>query len=411
MELRPRRAFSLLEALVAVVILAAVAVPLYDLLGSGIRGAERTRDQMIAFSVAEKLQEKFNAMMRGTPEERRQAIGFQSATPRPLTALPFFPELKAFVERTVDLRGAIVTTSAAPKTGEAATAVAALAAFDFTVTGAEEKPRGAPEATWLSKQIRIHWKDNRNKDRAVVLDATFANPSIYFDTVKESYANSRSITDRIMQNIINRRSQPLVKIDASKLLESLEYPVKSNEYLEPDPWYEGYLKQQSGLAINRRLGTEGQTSDERMAVKEAALAQFFGLTREQAQVITYDLKDEAEAVVKKIENLPPYSDAFKNVRGVDGVGVRSPGTAGAYSCLSCHAPQFFATLDEGYLSLPPDFLAYKPSGVEKTGREWLVEYLEALKTKKAIGDADHKKFVEHLNRPDVGSFSGATSPR
>lgn len=171
------------------------------------------------------------------------------------------------------------------------------------------------------------------------------------------------------------------------------------------------MKQASGLTVNRRLGTDGQTSDERMAVKEAALAQFFGLTGDQAKVITYDLKDEAEAVVKKIENLPPYSEAFKNLTGVAGVGVRAPGQPGKYSCLNCHAPQFFATLDEGYLSLPPDFLSYKPSGVDKTGKDFLMEYLDALKGKKAISEAEHKTFAEHLNRSDVGIFSGATSPR
>jgi Tfp pilus assembly protein PilV len=410
-ERRSRRGFSLLEAVVAVVILAACGIPIYQLLSTGVKGAERTRDQMIAFAVAEKMQEKLNAMMRGSPDERKRAIEFANADPKPLTTLPFFPELRTFVERTVSLRGAAVATSAAPKTGDAARAVEALGNFQYTVTSNAEKPAGAPEATFLTKQIRIQWKDAKNKDRSVVVDATFANPSIYFETVKSGYANSKSITDRIMQKIMNRRNQPLVKIDASKLLDSLQYPVKSNEFLEPDPWYEGYLKQASGLAVNRRLGTEGQTSDERMAVKEAALAQFFGLTAEQAKIITYDLKDEAEEIVKKIENLPPYSDSFKNVTGVDGVGVRSPGKGGAYSCLNCHAPQFFATLDEGYLSLPPDFLAYKPSGVEKTGKEWLTEYLDALKKNKAIGEGEHKKFIAHLNRNDVGIFSGATSPR
>ena len=409
--IRVRGAFSLLEVLIALVILAAMGAPLFNMLSTGLRGVERTRDSMIAFAVCEKVQERLNAMMRGTPQERKQAIEFVNATAKPVSSLPFFPELQAFVAKTVDLRGAAVTSSATPKTGAAAAAAAALATFDYTITGTTEKPADAPEATWLSKQIRIHWKDGKNKDRSVVLDATFTNPGIYFETVKGSYRNARSITDRIMQNIMNRRNQPLVKIDASGALNALDTPMKSNEYMEPDPWYEGYLKGQSQLAINRRLGTENATSDERMAVKEAALAQFFGLTRDQATVLTYDLKNEAEAAVKKIENLPPYSDAFKNVRGVDGVGVRSPGTAGAYSCLNCHAPQFFATLDEGYLSLPPDFLSYKPSGQEKTGREWLVDYLDALQNKKAIGDDDHKKFVEHLSRADAGIFSGATSPR
>lgn len=406
-----RRGFSLLEGLIAVVILAAVGVPLFNMLSTGLKATERTRDQMIAFAVAEKVQERLNAMMRGTPDERQKAIAFETPSPKPLNTLPFFPELQAFVEKSVDLRGVAVTSSTAAKTGAAAAAVAALATFDYTLTTKMEKPEGAPEATWMAKTIRIHWKDAKNKDRHVALDATFTNPGVYFATVKDSYKNAKSITDRIMQNIMNRRNQPLVKIDASNMLSSLESPMKSNEFMEPDPWYEGYLASQSQLAVTRRLGTGGQTSDERMAVKESALAQFFGLTKEQANVIVYDLKDEAEAVVKKIENLPPYSDTFKNVQGVDGVPVRSPGTPGAYSCLNCHAPQFFATLDEGYLSLPKGFLDYAPSGQTKTGKEWMVEYLDALKKNGAIGEGDHKKFVAHLDRPDVGIFSGATSPR
>lgn len=399
-----RKAFSLIEVLVAMVILTAVGIPLFQMISTSQKGVERTRDQMIAFAVAEKVHEKLNGMMRGTPEERKKAIELQTSTPQPLTALPFFPDIQAFVEGMVGL-------PQAGEKGAAAQHVAALTTFDYTITGVEEKPPGAPEPTFLSKQVRIHWKDGRAKDRSVTLDATFANPSIYFETVKQGYSNARSIRDRIMQNIMNRRNQPLVTIDAKDLLKSLQYPVKSNEFLEPDPWYEGYLQGRAGLTINRRLGTAGQTSDERMAVKEAALAQFFGLSTDQARIITYDLKDEAEAVVKKIENLPPYSDTFKNVTGVNGVGVRSPGTPGSYSCLNCHAPQFFATLDEGYLSLPPDFLAFKPPGQEKTGLDWMIEYLDALKTNGAIGEAEHATFVEHLNRRDVGIFSGATSPR
>lgn len=397
-----RRGFSLVEVLVAVSILTALGIPLYQMLSASVKGVERTRDQMIAFAVAEKVHEKLNVMMRGTPEERQQAIEFQSATAQPLTALPFFPDLQAFVEG--------MGGTGANQKGSVAGHVSALGAFDFSITSTEEKPAGAPEPTWLSKQVRIHWLDGKQKDRTVTLDATFANPSIYFETVKQGYSNSKSITDRIMQNIMNRRNQPLVKIDASELLKSLQYPVKSNEFLEPDPWYEGYLQGRSGLTINRRLGTAGQTSDERMAVKEAALAQFFGMSSDQARIITYDLKDEAEEAVKKIENLPPYSDTFKNVTGVGGVGVRSPGTPGSYSCLNCHAPQFLASLDEGYLSLPPDFLAFKPPGQEKTGLDWMIEYLDALKTNGAIGESEHAKFVEHLNRRDVGIFSGATSP-
>lgn len=36
---------------------------------------------------------------------------------------------------------------------------------------------------------------------------------------------------------------------------------------------------------------------------------------------------------------------------------------------------------------------------------------ESDEVKLRIGADEHKKFVEHLNRPDVGIFSGATSPR
>lgn len=402
-ERRSVRGFSLTEALVAVAILAVAGIPLYQLISVGVGGVERSRDQMIAYAVAEKIQEKLNALMRGTPEERKTAIEFKTSGDMPLVSLPFFPELKSRIET------AIAATPAA-KGSDSTLATRALANFTYKVDSTEEKPKDAPEATWLSKDIFVYWKDQKNRSRSVQLGASFSNPSIYYESVKASYANSKSITDRIMQNIMNRRNQPLVKIDAKNLLESLQYPVKSNEFLEPDPWYEGYLKQ-APVSITRRLGTEGQTSDERMAVKEAGLSQFFNLTADQAKVITYDLKDEAEAVVKKIENLPPYSETFKNLTGVAGVGVRSPGQPGKYSCLNCHSPQFFATLDEGYLSLPPDFLSYKSSGVEKTGKEWMMEYLDALKMKKALSEAEYNTFVEHLNRPDVGIFSGATSPR
>jgi Tfp pilus assembly protein PilV len=396
--------FSFVEILVALFILVAAGIPLYNVMGLTVRGVERTRDEMIAFAIAEKLQEQINDLMRGNEADRKAAIDFEIATETPVTELPFFPELKAAVEQAV-------AAAPAAKTGDPVQALSALAGFKCKVLSTTEEPNGSPEATFLTKQIEVSWRDATNKRKAVTLSAYLSNASIYYEAVKPGYANAKSITDVLMQQVLDRANQQLVKIDASSFLDSLQYPLKSNEFVEPDPWYEGYMQQARGVSINRRLGTAGQTSDERMAVKEAALAQFMGLNADQAAVIVYDLKNEAEAIVKQVKNLPSYSETFKDVKGVAGVGVRNPGQPGAYSCLNCHAPQFFATLDEGYLSLPAEFLSYKPEGQKKTGAEWLDEYLVALRDKKAISPAEYTKFSNNLRNKDVGIFSGATSGR
>jgi Tfp pilus assembly protein PilV len=395
--------FSFVEILVALFVLVVAGIPLYNVIGVSVRGVERTRDEMIAFAIAEKIQEQINDLIRGSEADRKAAIDFE-ITATPVTELTFFPELKVAVEQAV---------AAAPsaKTGDPSQALSALAGFLCTVKSSQEEANGSPEATFLAKQIEVSWRDATNKKKSVSLSAYVTNASIYYEAVKPSYANAKSITDVLMQQILDRGNQQLVKIDASSFLSSLQYPLKSNEFVEPDPWYEGYMQQASGLSINRRLGTGGQTSDERMAVKEAALAQFMGLSADQATVIIYDLKNEVEAIVKQVKNLPAYSETFKDVRGVAGVGVRNPGQPGAYSCLNCHAPQFFATIDEGYLSLPAGFLSYKPEGQRKTGLEWLNDYLVALRDKKAITPQEYAKFSNNLQNRDVGIFSGATSGR
>lgn len=395
-----RRGFSFTEILIAMVILAVAAIPLFNVLSMGMRGVERSRDHIIAYAVAEKIQEEIDHMLHD--ETRRQeAIDFQTSGSQPLTSIPFFPELAKAVQSAI---------AAAPqaKRGDAAKALQDLKKFQVQVVSANEVPKGAPQAIWLAKDIDVIWKDNRGKDKSVHLSASFANTDIYHQVVKENYRNAKSVTDKIFQDIMSRRNQPLVKYDSDKLAQEMTYPLKSNEFIDPDPWYEGYLASVGGLTINRRLGTAGATSDERMAVKEAALAQFFGMSADEARVLTYDNKDQAEEVVKKLENLPPYSEAFKNVQGVDGVGVRAPGTPGAYSCLNCHAPQFLATIDDGYFSIPRSYLDYEANG--KTGKEWLLEYLDILKQNDGLSQQEYDKFAGRLDSPDAGIFSGATSP-
>ncbi|MBI2942591.1 MAG: hypothetical protein HYY25_00170 [Candidatus Wallbacteria bacterium] len=395
-----RTGLSLAEILIATVIFAVAGVPLYQVMSLGMRGAERTRDHMIAYAIAEKIQEQLNQMLHDE-KQRQQAIDFQQPAPAPVTSIPFLETLKLSVQTAV-----AALPSAKP--GDTVAALAALNNFKYAVTSKLDKPAGAPEAVWLSKEITVSWLDGRGKEKKVDLAATFTNTEIYHQVVKESYRNAQSITDQIMQNIMNKRQQPLVKYDTTKLKDELRTPMKSNEFMDPDPWYKGYLESDARLTVRARLGTEGQTSDERMAVKEAALAQFFGFTADQAKVRTYDLKNEAEEVVKRVENLPRYSDDFAELKGVEGVGVRPPGKPGAYACLNCHSPQFFATLDEGYLSIPKDYLAYKgPDG--RTGMQVLEEYLQILKDNKGITDAEYKTYLAHLKSPDCGTCAGAPS--
>lgn len=392
--------FSLAEVLMAAMILAIAGVPLYDLVSASARGAERTRDHLVAYAIAEQLQEQFNQMLHDAAT-RKTAVDFEQPAPAPLLEIPFLAPLRKSVETALAaLPGAA--------TGDAEQSLAALAGFRYSVTSKLEKPAGAPDAIWLSKKITVLWNDSRDHERSVALTATFTTPELYWQVVKDGYRNSLSVTDQIMRNILERRQQPLVTYDRSNLEKELRAPLRSNEFLDPDPWTSGYLAQDARLTVRRRLGTAGQTSDERMAVKEAALAQFFGYTADQARVRTYDLRNEAEQIVKRVEQLPRYSADFASLKGVEGVGVRPPGRPGAYACLNCHAPHFFATLDEGYLSIPKEYLAFRgPDGT--TGKQQLADYLKLLEKNKAITPAELRRFSANLENPDCGTCAGAAS--
>lgn len=334
-----RRGFSLVEVLVAVVVLSLASTSLYFLLRASVKSVERTEEHMVAYCLLEKIAEEMKARM-ASPEKKAAAIALEVDG----------VSVMDFVQKDEDFKGTgslqdwkDLAASLSGKKEDVAFVDRMMRRFFVTIKNASPvadmadlQPAGKAMPAGVRKQIWIAWKTKDQKsDRHVCMDVTQPIFSNYLALARGGYGDNPLFTGEAA-TAFNRSYRTALKLArAKKEAESALQPPSELVFQSNDFW----PTEDDSMLIR------GHT---RINVKLVLLERVLGMSRQELISLdtkyggaTHDL-DQSE---KKITRDLVETALSGNERGQGRPSSRFIQALDSMrlKCVSCHSKHFFKT--------------------------------------------------------------------